>query len=292
MSFHTKPNMYSSHVQLKVSNLANSIAFYTNVLGFQVLEQIGQTVYFTTDGKTSLVSLVEVSNAQPLKQGQTGLYHFALLLPEKKDLGNFVQHLVALNVRIGAGDHHVSEALYLNDPDGNGIEVYIDRPAAQWVWENEHVYMTTEQVNFQGLLAAADGNWTGLPSGTVMGHVHLSVADLAKTEQFYTHVLDYQVVTRYGAQALFISTGKYHHHFGLNTWGSANGSPVPENGVGLQSVTVVLNDEAYASQVKEALQNAGYAIDAVDNAPIYGGTQQFSVVDPNGIRLIFTTEGH
>lgn len=291
MTFHKKPNMYTSHVQLKVSNLQNSVEYYKTVIGFDVLEQTDNTAYLTFDGKTSLVSLVQVADAQPLRSGQTGLYHFALLLPEKKHLGNFVKHLIELNVRIGAGDHHVSEALYLNDPDGNGIEVYIDRPAENWIWQDEYVYMTTEQVDFEGLLAAADGTWTGLPEGTVMGHVHLSVADLAQTEQFYTNVLDFNVVTRYGAQALFISTGQYHHHIGLNTWQSANGTPAPANSVGLKSYTIVLQDEAYAADVKAKLTAAGYDVVPFAETPAYGGAQNFSTIDPNGIRIVFTTEG-
>lgn len=289
-TFHRKPNMYTSHVQLKVSNLERSVEFYKTVLGFQVLEQIDRTVYFTHNGKTSLLSVVEVENAKP-GVGFTGLYHFALLLPTRKDLGNIIQHFVELNIRIGAGDHDVSEALYLNDPDGNGIEVYWDRPESHWKWDaNEHVYMTTEQVNFQSVLAEADGTWNGMPEGTVMGHVHLSVADLAETEQFYTNVLDYNVVTRYGPSALFISTGKYHHHFGLNTWHSAGRPALPADSVGLKSVTIVLENEAYATKVKESLIASGANVDQVENAPAFGGQQQFSTVDPNGIRLIFTLD--
>lgn len=290
--FHKKPNLYPAHVQLKVSNLARSIEYYTTVIGFKVLQQTGSEAYLTADGQTSLVSLVEVKNAQPLKQGFAGLYHLALLLPSRKDLGNIVQHFVNLNVRIGAADHDVSEALYLNDPDGNGIEIYIDRHESEWTWnENEHVHMVTEQLNFQPILAAADGNWSGLPADTVMGHVHLSVINLDKTEQFYTNVLDYNVVTRYGAQALFISTGKYHHHFGLNTWNSNNGHAPTADMVGLKSFTVVLKDEQYAEEVKNSLTENGYPIENFAEAPAYGGKQLFSTIDPNGLCIIFTLDG-
>lgn len=290
--FHKKPNMYTSHVQLKVSNLATSIEYYTAVIGFSVLSQTADTAYLTFDGKTSLVSLVEVQNATPLQRGVTGLYHLALLLPSAKDLGNIIQHFIKLNVRIGAGDHHVSEALYLNDPDGNGIEIYVDRDESKWIWDEQgHVYMTTEQVNFQPLLALADDSWNGLPEGTVMGHIHLSVADLAETEKFYTNVLDYEVVTRYGGQALFISTGKYHHHIGLNTWNSAGGSKPKANMVGLKSYTVVLKDAEYAQQVKDALLANNYVVETFTEAPAYGGEQVFSTVDPNGLRIVFTVDG-
>lgn len=290
--FHKKPNLYPAHVQLKVSDLVRSIEYYTTVIGFKVLQQTETEAYLTADGQTSLVSLVEVQNAQPLKQGFAGLYHLALLLPSRKDLGNIVQHFVNLNVRIGAADHDVSEALYLNDPDGNGIEIYIDRHESEWTWnQDEQVHMVTEQLNFQPILAAADGNWNGLPADTVMGHVHLSVVNLDKSEQFYTNVLDYNVVTRYGAQALFVSTGKYHHHFGLNTWNSNNGHAPTNDMVGLKSFTVVLKNAQYAEEVKQSLTTNGFIVENFAEAPAHGGTQQFSTVDPNGLRIVFTLDG-
>lgn len=289
--FHKKPNLYTSHVQLKVSNLERSIEFYTTTIGFQVLEQTAHTAYLTVDGTTSLISLIEVQDAVS-QQGYTGLYHLALLLPTRKDLGNIIQHFIQYNVRLGAADHDVSEALYLNDPDGNGIEIYIDRPEQEWTWNREgQVHMVTEQLNFQAILAEADGTWRGLPEGTVMGHMHLSVSDLAQTATFYTNVLDFNIVCEYGGQALFISTGNYHHHIGLNTWHSAGRPALPEKAVGLKSFTIVLKDDAYAQTVKEKLQAADVAVEQYEEAPLYGGKQAFSTIDPNGIRLIFTVEG-
>jgi len=290
--FHKKPNFYVSHVQLKVSNLERSIDYYKTILGFNVLEQTETAAYLTVDGKTSLISLEETANALPLRRGQTGLYHFALLLPTRRDLGNFIQHIIQQNVRAGAGDHHVSEAFYLNDPDGNGIEVYADRPEQDWKWNDDGmVYMTTDQVDVQSLLREADGKWSGLPNGTVMGHIHLSAANLADSEKFYTQALGYEIVTRYGNQALFISTGGYHHHIGLNTWESLNGSPVPENGVGLMSFTIVLDNEAQAREMKDRLSEFGAIVEMFDEAPKFGGAQAFSTVDPSGIRIIFTLDG-
>ena len=291
--FHKKPNTYVSHVQIKVSNLDRSVEYYKNIIGFDILEQTDKTAVLTSDGgKTSILSLEEVENAIPLRRGQTGLYHFAILLPTRKDLANFTQHIAELNVRIGAGDHHVSEALYLYDPDGNGIEVYSDRPKEQWIWHDENnVYMTTEQVNFRSLLAEANGNWNGLPEGTVMGHIHLSVANLEKTEEFYTKALGFEVETRYGQQALFVSTGKYHHHIGLNTWDSLNGSPAPENSVGLKSFTLVLDNEQQANQIQENLKAMGAKVETFEGAPQYGGSQAFSTIDPSGIRIVFTLDG-
>lgn len=290
--FHKKPNMYTSHVQIKISNLARSIEYYTTVLGFKVLEQSDEIVYLTTDGKTSFISLVWVQQAQPLRDGFTGLYHFALLLPTRKDLGNIVQHFVELNIRLGASDHDVSEALYLNDPDGNGIEIYVDRDESEWIWnEDDSIHMSTDRLNFQPILDEADGQWDGLPEETIMGHVHLCVANIAQSEAFYTNFLQYNVVARYGTQALFISTGRYHHHFGLNTWHSTNGKAPTANMVGLNSFTIVLNDDLVANQIKEVLEMNSYTLEISQNAPKFGGQQLFSVIDPNGLRIIFTIEG-
>lgn len=289
--FHQKPNLYTSHVQLKVSSLEHSVEFYTTIIGFQILEQTANTAYLTVDGTTSLISLIEAPHAVS-QQGFTGLYHVALLLPTRTDLGNIIQHFIQTNTRLGAADHDVSEALYLNDPDGNGIEIYIDRPEQEWTWNREgQVQMVTEQLNFQAILAAADGTWNGLPKGTVIGHMHLSVSDLAQTAAFYTNVLDFNIVCEYGSQALFVSTGNYHHHIGFNTWHSAGHPSLPDNAVGLQSFTVVLKDETYAQAIKEKLQAASATVERYEEAPVYGGKQLFSTVDPSGIRIIFTVDG-
>ncbi|PYF04238.1 VOC family protein [Ureibacillus chungkukjangi] len=289
--FHKKPNMYVSHIQLKVSNLERSLDYYKNIIGFNVLEQTKMSAVLTFDGTTSILSLEEVPAALPLRRGVTGLYHFALLLPTRKDLGNFIQQIIQKNERVGAGDHHVSEAFYLNDPDGNGIEVYSDRPEQDWLWhEDGMVYMTTEQVNVQSVLSDADGKWNGLPAGTVMGHIHLSAANLTDSEKFYTQALGYDIVTRYGNQALFLSTGKYHHHIGLNTWESLNGSPAPENSVGLKSFTIVLSNEAEADKIKENLKSLGARVEAFEGASKFGGAQAFSTLDPSGIRIVFTLD--
>ncbi len=290
--FHKKPNLYTTHVQLKVSDLKRSVEYYTTIIGFRVLKQTEEIAYLTVDGVSSLISLIEVKDAIS-PQGFTGLYHFALLLPTRTDLGNIVQHFIQHNIRLGAADHDVSEALYLNDPDGNGIEIYIDRPEQQWTWNRDGlVHMTTEQLNFQSILAEADGKWDGLPTDTVMGHIHLSVSDLEKTEEFYTQVLDYEVVCRYGGQALFVSTGNYHHHIGLNTWQS-NGRPaLPDDAAGLKSYTVVLKDETYADSVKNKLHSAGYLVEQQTDGPLFSGKSLFSTVDPNRIRIFFTIEGN
>lgn len=279
-TFHQKPNLFIQNVTLKVSNLSRSIDFYTEIIGFRVLQQEEGRVTLTADGQHALITLVEVPNAQFVR-GATGLYHFALLLPSRKDLGNLIQHFIQKNVQIGAGDHDVSEALYLSDPDGNGIEMYIDRPADTWKWDsNGQVYMTTDPVQFQSVLREADGTWSGLPIDTVMGHIHLSVRNLQESEDFYTSLLDYAVVSRYGGQALFISTGGYHHHIGLNTWHSEGADALPKDAVGIQSYTVQLPDQDYAVNLKKRFVEQNMEIKEQENI--------FSIIEPNGIEAKFT----
>lgn len=279
-TFHQKPNLFIQNVTLKVSNLSRSIDFYTEIIGFRVLQQEEGRVTLTADGQHALITLVEVPNAQFVR-GATGLYHFALLLPSRKDLGNLIQHFIQKNVQIGAGDHDVSEALYLSDPDGNGIEMYIDRPADTWKWDsNGQVYMTTDPVQFQSVLREADGTWSGLPIDTVMGHIHLSVRNLQESEDFYTSLLDYAVVSRYGGQALFISTGGYHHHIGLNTWHSEGADALPKDAVGIQSYTVQLPDQDYAVHLKKRFVEQNMEIKEQENI--------FSIIEPNGIEVKFT----
>lgn len=279
-TFHQKPNLFIQNVTLKVSNLSRSIDFYTEIIGFRVLQQEEGRVTLTADGQHVLITLVEVPNAQFVR-GATGLYHFALLLPSRKDLGNLIQHFIQKNVQIGAGDHDVSEALYLSDPDGNGIEMYIDRSTDTWKWDsNGQVYMTTDPVQFQSVLREADGTWSGLPIDTVMGHIHLSVRNLQESEDFYTSLLDYAVVSRYGGQALFISTGGYHHHIGLNTWHSEGAEALPKDAVGIQSYTVQLPDQDYAVNLKKRFVEQNMEIKEQENI--------FSIIEPNGIEVKFT----
>src|SRR5690606_31295268 len=148
----------------------------------------------TADGKTNILSLEQPSDVIPKQGRTTGLYHFALLLPEKKDLANIVVHLVENGIRFGSSDHLVSEALYLHDPDGNEIEIYIDRAPSDWSWSGEEVAMAVDPLDFERLLKNREDTWKGLPEETVMGHIHLHVSELVKTEEFYVKGLGFDVV--------------------------------------------------------------------------------------------------
>ncbi|MBM7654364.1 VOC family protein [Neobacillus cucumis] len=271
--FHQEPNIYVGEVNIKVKNLENSITFYQNIIGFQILEKSERKGVLTADGKTPLVTLEQPADVIP-KQGRTsGLYHFAILLPSRADLGGFLRHIIQTGYPLGAADHYVSEALYLEDPDGNGIEVYRDRPSSEWTWKNDLVNMATEQLDAEGILASSVAEWDGLPPGTIMGHIHLHVGDLEKAKEFYTKGLGFDVVSYY-PQAVFLSSGGYHHHVAINTWQGAGAPTPPKNSVGLKWYTLVFPSEGAREKVIEQLKLLG--------APISKEGNDYVTSDPAG----------
>ncbi|RKQ16946.1 VOC family protein [Ureibacillus endophyticus] len=281
MGFHTKPTTFIGHVKVKVTDLQRAIKFYRDILGFKILEQTATTVELTTDGKTSFLSLEQPDNVIPKQGRTTGLYHFAILLPEKSDLANIVVHLVENGIRFGSSDHLVSEALYLHDPDGNEIEIYIDRDPSKWTWSGEEVEMTIDPLNFERLLTSVTPTkWRGMPENTVMGHIHLHVAEIEKTEEFFVKGLGFDVVNRFRGQALFLSSNKYHHHIGVNVWNGVGAPKPPKNSVGLVYYTLVYADEEARQQVIENLEKLGYQV-TEDN-------YQLTTEDPSGNVIVLT----
>ena len=207
-------------VRLQVSDLSASILYYTRVLGFGVLDQQGSVAVLGARDGWPLIELHERRGARPVPRGgRVGLYHFAILLPDRAALGRFVAHLAEVGAYAGSADHLVSEALYLNDPDGLGIEVYADRPRAGWKMHGREIAMATDPLDLRSLIAAAgDDPWTGMPSGTAIGHVHFHVHTLDEAEAFYQRALGFDKVVWSYSGALFFSAGGYHHHVGTNTW--------------------------------------------------------------------------
>ena len=279
MGFHTKPTTFVGHVKIKVGNLERSLTFYQDVLGFKILEQTQSTAKLTTDGKTSILSIEQPENVLPKQRRTAGLYHFAILLPKRSDLANIVVHFVENGIRFAASDHLVSEALYLNDPDGNGIEIYSDRDPSIWRWEGTEVAMTTIPLDMKNLQTSIIPGklWEGMPEETVMGHIHLHVSELEKTEEFYVKGLGFDVVNQYGGQALFLSSGKYHHHIGVNVWNGIGVSQPPENSVGLDSFTLVFANEEVRKETINDLKNIGATVTEENN--------KFNTHDPSGNRI-------
>jgi catechol 2,3-dioxygenase len=276
-------------VALTVSDLARSQAFYERVLGLEgVPDDRGDLALFAPGGRESgarpLVALHPDASAPPLARRATGLFHLALLFPDRRALAFALARLAANRYPLdGASDHLVSEALYLSDPDGNGIELYRDRPREQWRYRDGQLAMATLPLDLDDLLSELR-DVTALEDqaapGTRMGHVHLQVSDLSSTEAFYAGVLGFDVVVRGYPGALFVSAGGYHHHLGLNTWNSAGSPPPPPGAIGLRSYDVVLPDAAAVETVLGRVRAAGVSVVDTADGPL--------VRDPSGNGIVLT----
>jgi catechol 2,3-dioxygenase len=213
-------------IRLQVSDLSRSLRYYTDVLGFAVSANEDGVAMLAAVHGVPLIELHEQVGARQVpRRGRLGLYHFAILLPDRAALGRFVAHLAEIGAYAGSADHLVSEALYLADPDGLGIEIYADRPRTHWRTNGREIAMATEPLDLRGLARAGGGErWTGMPAGTTVGHVHFHVGALRDAEAFYHSALGFDKVVWSYPGALFFSAGGYHHHVGTNTW--AEGAPV------------------------------------------------------------------
>jgi catechol 2,3-dioxygenase len=257
-------------VRLQVAELARSLAFYERVLGLRALARgAGGATLGAADGRP-LVELAERPGARPAPpRGRLGLYHVALLLPDRASLGRFVRHLSALGVRAGAADHLVSEAFYLGDPDGLGVEVYADRPREAWRRAGRELMMASDPVDVAGLArAAGDRPWEGMPAGTAVGHVHLHVGDLDAAGRFYGDALGLdRTVWRYPG-ALFLGAGGYHHHLGANTWAGPAARPPGDDDARLLEWTLELPDAGGVEAAAASLAAAGYAAEPAGGAVV------------------------
>ena len=266
-------------VRLQIADLDRSIAYYESVIGFRVLGRAGAVAELGAQNDDRvLVELHEKRGVRPAaRRGLIGLYHYAILLPDRAALGRFLQHLSDLGARAGMSDHFVSEAIYLSDPDGLGIEVYADRPRSAWRVEERQLAMTTAPLDVDDLIQASAGQpWTGAPAGTTIGHVHLYVRDIDQAASFYHDALGLDKVVWNYPGALFLSAGGYHHHLGTNTW--AAGAPTAtDDDARLLDWELVLPDDADIHRVAESLQAHGF--------PAVVGDREAVTHDPWGTQL-------
>lgn len=285
--FSIHPDTTVGPVHLTVSNLKRSEKFYTEVLGFKSLHRPDNMLFLTADGVIPLLELKEDPAALPRPPHTTGLYHFAVLVPSRIDLARSIRQISKIRYPIEGGtDHLVSEALYLADPDENGIEIYRDRPRETWLYPNGEIHMESNPLDFDSILAELDGDpqpWSGLAPGTRIGHIHLNVADLEKTEDFYHGVLGFDVMVRRSHGALFISAGRYHHHIGLNIWNGEGAPPPPSGSVGLRYFNIALPDLAELQKVAGRAQEAGIASEEMDEG--------FLLHDPSQNAVLLTQRG-
>lgn len=280
MTFHIDETMHITNIHLKVANLERSLNFYQKLLGFRLMQEQPHLAKLAAGGVMSILTIEQVDNAEPLDPRKTGLFHIAFLLPKKEDLAKVLRHFMHTGYPVqGASDHLVSEALYMADPDGNGVEIYVDRDSAEWNWNDGEVEMSTLPLDANALMKeVAEDGWDGMPDGTIIGHIHLQVADLAAAKNFYTKGFGLQIVSHFGQQALFLSSAGYHHHIGLNTWNSAGGSVPTNEETGLKSYVIsVPTDEKM--NIVERFQDLGVHV-GLDG-------DQYLVVDPSGNRIYF-----
>lgn len=249
-------------VRLEIADLARSLDYYTGVLGLRAIDRGATEVTLGAHGDARpLVTLAQRAGARPApRRGRLGLYHFAILLPDRASLGRFVTHLADVGARAGAADHLVSEAFYLQDPDNLGIEVYADRPREAWRRQGRQLMMATDPIDAAGLAQAAGATpWDGMPLGTAMGHVHLHVGAIDAARAFYSDALGFDRIVWSYPGALFLSAGGYHHHLGTNTWAGADARPAGEGDARLAEWTLELPGAAAVEAAAESLARGGFA---------------------------------
>jgi catechol 2,3-dioxygenase len=250
-------------VELTVSDLDASLTYYREAIGLDLLEREGGHARVGANGHP-LLALVEEPGARPA-HGYTGLYHFALLVPERTSLARWLAHAARERVALtGLSDHFVSEAIYLRDPDGHGIEIYADRPREIWQGRvgERLTTMPLDVGDLLGELADPESEpFDGLPAGTVMGHIHLKVKDIPETIEFYRDVLGFGLMAQLDLQAAFLAAGGYHHHVGANTWERAGAAAPPPGTAALRRATIVLPDADERDRLFGRLDTNGYALD-------------------------------
>jgi catechol 2,3-dioxygenase len=253
-------------VTLKTANLANMLQFYTDVIGLKVIAQ--ENGRATLGAGRPILKLEEVAGAQIPEVGRrpfTGLYHSAILFPNRRTLAIKVAQLAGRRVPIGQADHLVSEAFYLSDPEGNGLELYRDRARSEWTWVNGQIQMASDPIDWQSFLDEIQGDGHSLdkpsvPEETRLGHIHLKVADIPEAEKFYHGLLGFDITASWPG-ALFLSAGGYHHHLGMNTWESRGAKPPAEPATGLKEFSIMLPNEAELDRLARQVEQAGLSVE-------------------------------
>ncbi|MEM9080425.1 MAG: VOC family protein [Verrucomicrobiota bacterium] len=248
---HTRPLFVHSY-ELVVRDLERVSRYYQKAIGLELISS-HLSGHVLGVGGVPLLTLEQDKTADVEPRRTAGLYHMAFLVPTREDLGRFLKHLVEEKISLdGSADHLVSEALYLSDPEGNGIEVYADRSHQVWEFDRGgHVRLDSKALDVRGLLAAAaKGPWEGLPARTGLGHIHLQVGDVPEAAQFYEGVMGMKVMARMKG-AIFFATGDYHHHIGANVWHSEGALKRKRKMSGLKGYRMVYND---AAEMEKAIQ--------------------------------------
>lgn len=275
-------------IALRVVNLEKMIDFYSGLIGFKEIKREEKESYLSATGKEPyLIKLTEMKSIRQRMQHTAGLYHTAIRFPNRKELARVFMHLFNKKVKLqGFSDHLVSEAIYISDPEGNGVELYADKPREQWKWNHGQVEMATEPLDLNSLVREIQSSDVDdkfeIHPGTDIGHVHLRVTNLKKAEKFYYKLFGFDITTRNYDGALFFSAGGYHHHIGVNVWSSLNGEKAPDDGPGLDNFTISVPEERYIKEIIQRFRDSKIEFDKFD-----GGIM---IRDFDNMRISINTE--
>jgi catechol 2,3-dioxygenase len=276
-------NTHIGRVRLRVADLPRALAFYCDLLGWQQTNsEPGMAFLSAGSDQPVRIELVERPGAPRQPMRSAGLYHIAIRVPDRAALGMLLQRLMQANYPLqGGADHLVSEAIYLADADGNGVELYRDRPRPDWPRRGDTVQMSSDPLDARGILreaAQAERSWQGIPEQTDIGHVHVQVSDLAQAERFFSKIIGLDVTQRDYPGALFMAAGGYHHHVGANIWSSRGAPPAPEDAAGLAFFELVISGQDARQQALQRLEESGLTL-----APHDG---QLLARSPDGIQVL------
>lgn len=271
--YHNDQNIYVESVYLRVKDITKSIQFYQDALKMKLYKKTETEAWLGSE-KAAFLRLQEGNFKS--KKRSAGLYHFAILFERREELGAVLQNMNLKGYRLqGASDHDVSEAIYLRDVDGHGIELYVDKDASLWRWSNEEVYMDTKMLNLEKLLQVAQPNHTVLSEQVLLGHVHLSVVDIKKSKAFY-EILGFESVLDI-EHAVFMSHKKYHHHLAINAWGMLGGALHKEDDLDLEEMVIQYPKKESLEKVVTQLKEMMYNYDLDENT--------VKLRDPNNISI-------
>ncbi len=280
--------MKISSIQLRTANLTRLREFYVDVLGFEPVDQDGGILelFSDIDGEP-LVTIEGLAGATSRPEFTTGLYHVAFLLPNRKELARILARLSEKRYPLqGFADHGVSEAIYLADPDDNGIELYADRPREEWPRKRGSIEMFTHPLDLENLLSEigeTPAEWDGVHPDTTVGHMHLQVSNLEQSGHFYNDILGYDIVQSNFPGALFLSSGGYHHHIGLNNWNSKGASPAPQGSAGLTRFSVETADLITLRHLQVQFLHKGFSFKEIPSEN--NSMPSLLVRDPDGIEI-------
>ncbi len=271
------PDTHLGPLHLTVSHLERAEYFYTKILGFKILHRSEHTLWLAVNSISPLLAVTRSESAAPRPPHALGLYHFALLVPSRLHLAYALHHLLEMQYPIqGVSDNLIHEAIYLADPDGNGIAIYADRPREEWPWQQRQLQVAANPLDLDFVLAELGQgkiSWQGLDARICIGHLHLHVTDLRASEDFYRRALGFELTARSGSSLVFLAAGNYHHHLGLNTLASSqNGAARANEIAGLRYFTICLPGDDELARLISHLQQL--------NVPFQSSPRQVRLQDP------------